>query len=101
MLRFDGTESEQFDQVNRDRGEEVLFCIPKPKTKTFTLVQPNGVGCKLDAVGNQKAAELFRQVDKKARRVPVSVSGEMVQKTINVDSITLVSERREFRFGND
>jgi hypothetical protein len=52
--------------VDRDGNLEIRYCSPNKKTKSFTLVLPDG-SLNLDLAGNSKAAEL---VAKPARDLP-------------------------------
>ena len=74
--------------VDRDQNQEVRLCSPGAKTKSFAVVQHDGVSFKLDSTGNAKAAEIVRNTAKKSR-LAVVVSGEMNGNTIQVDSISL------------
>jgi hypothetical protein len=76
--------------VDRDRDREVRYCSPNLKTKSFTLVDHDGLSHKLDAAGNAKAADAVRQIGKK---VPfkVKIAGEQDKDTIRVDSISPAS----------
>lgn len=78
--------------VNRDRTGEIRYCAPKPKTKSFTLVQLDGQSLNLDAAGNAKAAEFVRSLGKK-HFYPVNVTGELNGKEIRVDSISAWAQR--------
>ncbi len=74
--------------VDRDRNMEIRYCSPNAKTKSFAVVRSDGVRFRLDANGNAKAAELAR----KAGKTPfflVTVSGEMIDHTVKVDSISI------------
>lgn len=73
--------------TDRDRGFEVYFCRPTPKTKTFTIVDDDGRSIDLDASGNAKAADLVRQAPAKSV-IAVTVAGQTHGKTVSVDSIT-------------
>jgi len=75
--------------VDRDRDWEIRYCSPDVKTKSFTLVDHDGLSHKLDPAGNAKAAEAVRQTGKKAP-MEVKVAGEQDKDTIHVDSISLV-----------
>jgi len=72
--------------VDRDRNMEVRLCSPKAKTKSFTLVLPDGFNLKLDAPGNTKAAEIVPSTGRKSP-VMVAVTGETSNNAIKVDSI--------------
>ena len=73
--------------VDRDRGYEIRYCSPRQKTSAFAVVQPDGRSFPLDAAGNAKAAELVRNTGKK-HVTPVTVTGVMIGKAIQVDSIS-------------
>jgi len=75
--------------VDRDRDWEVRYCSPDAKTKSFTLVDHDGLSYKLDSAGNAKAAEVVRQTGKKVP-MEVKVAGEQDKDTIQVDSISPV-----------
>jgi hypothetical protein len=74
--------------VDRDRNLEIRFCSPNAKTKSFAIVLPDGLSFQLDAVGNAKAAELIRQSGK-GSVFTVAVTGEMIEHTVKVDSISM------------
>lgn len=74
--------------VDRDRDLEVRFCSPHAKTKTFSLVDHDGIGYSLNAAGNAKAAEIARQTGKKVP-MEVTVEGQQSKNTIDVGSISL------------
>jgi len=71
--------------VDRDRGYEIRYCSPKPKTKSFAIVQSDGQS--LDAAGNAKASELVRKIEKK-QFITVIITGEMNAKAIRVSAIS-------------
>jgi hypothetical protein len=74
--------------VDTDRNMELRFCTPRDKTKLFSIVLPDGTSFRLDASGNAKAADLIR--GRKAKTaLPVSVTGEVRDKSIQVSSISL------------
>jgi hypothetical protein len=73
--------------VDRDRNEEIRYCSPGAKTRSFSIVTPDGLSYTLDSAGNAKAAELVRSSGKTSR-LPVSVTGELNKNTIRVDSIS-------------
>jgi hypothetical protein len=80
--------------VDRNRDLEVWYCTPNAKTKSFAVVQHNGISLKLDTAGNQKAAELVRQTGKKAL-YEVQVTGNQTNKnTVAVNSISLAETAR-------
>lgn len=74
--------------VDRDRSFEINACKPKAKTKSFTLVNPDGTSLRLDSAGDAKAAELVRTAGKE-RIYRVAVKGNVNQRTLNVDSIAI------------
>ena len=75
--------------VDRDMNLEIRYCSPSAKTRSFVIVQPDGLSFRLDSVGNAKAAELVRNTGKKSR-IFVAISGELSKDTIKVDSISTV-----------
>jgi hypothetical protein len=75
--------------VDRDRDWEVRYCSPNRKTKSFTLVNHDGLSFKLDPEGNAKAAELLGSTRKKSV-LEVSVTGQMSKDAIKVSSISKV-----------
>jgi hypothetical protein len=74
--------------VDRDRGFEIRYCSPRPKTKTFEVVLSDGTRFRLDSGGNAKAVNLVRNLGKKST-VAVNVTGEMRGNTVQVSSISL------------
>ena len=75
--------------VDRDTSREVRYCSPSARTKSFTVVQRDGLkSFRLDSAGNAKAADLVRNTGKKSLIV-VDVTGEINRNTIKVDSISL------------
>lgn len=78
--------------VDRDRDWEVRFCSPNRKTKSFSLVNHDGLSFKLDAAGNTKAAELVGSTRKKSL-LEVSVTGEINKGGIKVSSIAIAEKR--------
>jgi hypothetical protein len=42
--------------VDRDTNREIRYCSPNAKTKSFTVVQSDGLNFRLDFAGNAKAA---------------------------------------------
>ena len=52
--------------VDRDQNQEILSCSPGPKTKSFAVVQHDGLSLKLDSAGNAQAAEIVRKTAKKS-----------------------------------
>jgi hypothetical protein len=73
--------------VDRDRGYEVRYCSPSPKTRVFAIVPPSGERLKLDAVGNARAEELMRSIGKKSM-VWVTATGGLSGQTLEVNSLT-------------
>jgi hypothetical protein len=76
--------------TNHDRGYEVRVCQPGAKTKSFTIVQSDGVSFELDPSGNGKAADLIRQTSKESV-IRVTVTGEKHKGIVRVDSISLAN----------
>lgn len=74
--------------VDRDRDWEIRYCAPNGKTKSFTLVNHDGLSFKLDPAGNAKAAELLRGTRKKSL-LEVTVTGEKNKNAIRVSSISV------------
>jgi hypothetical protein len=74
--------------TNHDRGYEIRVCQPNAKTKSFTVVDSDGVSFELDPSGNEKAANLIRQAPKKPV-ISVTVTGKKHEDTVAVDSISL------------
>jgi hypothetical protein len=72
--------------VNRDINSELQRCAPTAKTKTFTVVEPEGASVRLDSAGNAKAADLASKRAKNSR-LYVTVTGVLVKDTVQVDSI--------------
>ena len=73
--------------VDRDSNLEIQLCSPKAKTKSFVVVLPDGLSFRLDAAGNERAAELVRKSDKR-NAITVLIAGETSGNTIKVDSIS-------------
>ena len=73
--------------VDRDTNDEIRYCSPGSKTKVFAVIQPDGTTFKLDAAGNDKAAELVRKTGRKSRFV-VLITGEIGGNALKVDSIS-------------
>jgi hypothetical protein len=73
--------------ANRDKDADVRFCAPNEKTRSFAIVDQNGTSFKLDAAGNEKAAEITRQSGKK-EFLKVVVNGDKNKNRIRVESIT-------------
>jgi len=74
--------------VDRNQGDEIRYCRPTAKTKSFAVVDQNGLSFNLDGSGNAKAAELVRSGGKKSVG-EVAVTGEMTGNTLKVDSISI------------
>jgi hypothetical protein len=73
--------------VDRDQNQEIRYCSPGLKTKSFAVVDANGLSFALDSAGNAKAAEFVRHAGKKPR-LAVVVTGKLANRTIAVDSIS-------------
>ena len=76
--------------VDRNKSDEVRYCRPNAKTKSFAVLDQDGLSLNLDASGNGKAAELVRGAGKK----PVGgviVTGEITHDTLKVDSISIAN----------
>jgi hypothetical protein len=73
--------------VDRDTNWEIRYCSPSAKTKSFTVVQHDGLSVRLDSAGNTKAGELVRKTGRKPP-FAVTVTGELNRNTIQVDSIS-------------
>lgn len=78
--------------VDTDKGFEIRYCTPKPKTKSFAIVRPDGRALRFDSAGDAKAAAYVQSAGKQ-RLYEVTVTGEMSGKRIQVASITPVPER--------
>jgi hypothetical protein len=74
--------------VDRDRDWEIRYCSPNTKTKSFTIVDHNGMSFRLDTAGNAKAGELIRKAGKK-NFLEVTVNGEMSKDELKVYSISV------------
>jgi len=79
--------------VDRDIGYEIRYCTPTHKTKYFAIVDEDTTRLKFDAAGNAKAAELVKNITKK-RGMLVTVTGQLVKNTIQVDSLSPVHEHQ-------
>jgi hypothetical protein len=75
--------------AGRDRNFEVRYCRANARTKSFTVVQPDGQSFKLDSKGNAKAAEIVRKGNQKLIFV-VDVTGKVRSHVIEVDSISML-----------
>jgi hypothetical protein len=85
---------DSLSNVDRDRGQEIRFCSPDGNTKSFAIVDRDGLRFKLDAGGNTKASELVRNTGKKLY-YRVTVTGEMSKDTIKTDSISITPNLRQ------
>jgi hypothetical protein len=75
--------------VDRDIGLEMRYCSPNPKkSKSFSVVQNDGISFRLDPAGNGKAAALVRATGK-MKYFMVVVTGKMSGGTVAVESIDL------------
>ena len=77
--------------VDRDKDYEVRVCHPRVDSKSFAIVDRDGIGFHLDSEGNRKAGELLRQIGKPIRAMKyfsVDVTGEMKRNALAVSSIT-------------
>ena len=74
--------------VDRDMNQQIRYCSPNAKTKSFAVVLPEGMSFRLDSAGNAEAAQLVRKAGKKSRFV-VAVTGTITKGTVKVDSILL------------
>ena len=75
--------------VDRDKMGEIRYCRPNERTKLFAVVMEDGLSYKLDASGNAKAVELTSKPSKQSSFV-VSITGEVKDGTVKVDSLSLV-----------
>ena len=74
--------------VDRDQNQEIRYCSANSKTKSFAIIQADGLSFALDSAGNAKAAEFVRNASRKPRRIAVVVTGELNNRTIKVNSIS-------------
>ncbi len=79
--------SDTLTNVDRDRNMELRDCSPNAKTKSFAVVQADGVRLRFDSAGNAKAAELVSKTGK-ISLLAVAVTGELQGRTIRVESIS-------------
>jgi hypothetical protein len=70
-----------------DTKRPIRYCSPNEKTKSFAVVDPNGV-FSLDSDGNEKARQLIMKEGKKSP-FTVIVTGEMIQHIVKVDTISI------------
>jgi len=75
--------------VDRDQNEEIRYCSPRSKTKSFAIIEADGQSFALDAAGNAKASGFVRNAGRKPR-IAVVVTGELKNRTITVDSISAI-----------
>jgi hypothetical protein len=75
------------EAVNRDRDEEIRYCRPRAKTRSFTFVDRDGISFKLDPGVNARAADLVRN-SAHTGELAVEVTGEKTGNTIKVDTIS-------------
>lgn len=75
--------------VDRDRGEEVRYCSPSAKTKSFEVVSQNNAIFELDAGGSAQASDVIHKAGKRPLYM-VDVSGQKTKNTVPVSSITLI-----------
>jgi hypothetical protein len=75
--------------VSRDRNFEVRYCRANARTKSFTVVQPDGQSFKLDSTGNARATEIVRKGNQKFIFI-VEVTGKVRDHLINVNSIWML-----------
>lgn len=80
--------TDTLNYVDRDKNHEIRYCEPTAKTKSFAMVERNGLSFNLDAGGNVKAAEMVRSAGKRSIG-EVSLAGEMTRDTVKVDSISI------------
>jgi hypothetical protein len=74
--------------VDRDRGQDIRYCAPSSKTKSYAVVQQDGLIFNFDSGGNAKASEVVQKAGKRSSRFFVTVTGDISKKTITVDSIS-------------
>jgi hypothetical protein len=74
--------------VDHDGNLEIRYCAPRPKTKSFSVVQADGTILSFDSAGNVKATELVRITGKRSRFF-VAVTGDRSGDTVRVDSIAV------------
>jgi hypothetical protein len=80
--------NERGSTVTRDMNYEVRYCTPKPKTRAFSLVEPDWTALNLDAAGNAEAAGLVHTAGRKPI-YRVTVTGQKDKHTLKVESIRL------------
>ncbi len=79
--------NDTLNYVNRDKDREVRYCSPNAKTKSFTFVDHDGIGFRLDPAGNAKAAEIVPKTGK-SHVLEVTMTGEKNKDLIEVNSIS-------------
>ena len=72
-----------------DTGLMIRQCRPETKDATFAVVEPEGQVVTLNASSNEKVLELLHKAGKK-RMYTVTVTGEMTQSSVKVETISLV-----------
>jgi hypothetical protein len=75
--------------ASHDGNFEVRYCRANARTKSFTVMQPDGQSFRLDSTGNTKAAEIVRKGNQKVIFV-VGITGKVRDHLIKVDSISMV-----------
>lgn len=78
--------------VDTDKGYEIRYCTPKPKTTSFAIVRSDGRALRFDAAGDAKASAYVQSAGKR-RMYDVAVTGEMNGKRIQVESILPAADR--------
>lgn len=73
--------------VDRDRNLEIRYCSPSAKTKSFAVVQTDGISFNLNPAGNAQAIDLVRKRGKKSP-IAIDVTGQLIRNTIQVSSIS-------------
>jgi hypothetical protein len=66
----------------------IRSCSPNEKTKSFAIVQVNGMAISLDSDGNEKARAFVLKEGKKSPFM-INVVGEMSQDALKVDTISM------------
>ena len=79
--------TETLTAVDRDRNQEIRYCSPNAKTKTFAIIVPDGRDLRLDSGGDAKAADLVRKIGKRSM-LEVSITGGVNGRKLRVDSIS-------------
>lgn len=74
-------------EVGADKALAIRMCSPTARTKSFAVVDPDGLSFHLDAAGNEKAAALVPKAAKRSL-VAVTVTGTLNNDTIQVQSIS-------------